>query len=315
MRVIAVAGGTGPVGKTIVDGLIAHGTYKVYVMSRSAKPFQGPGDLLQVDYTNADETRAAFEKANVDTVICAIGVATQGTNEAQKKLIRAAHAASSVKRFVISSFDMLHRKEDIELNPLTKYTFEAIDELEKTDLEYTRIANGWFLDYYGMPYWKTYLHPWINILSMKEKWAVIPGDGSAKANFITTQDMATFVAHLMDIDQWPRISSIFAQTLSFKELLQQAEKARGSKFEVAYDSLEKLKSGKISFSSKFPAIDFPGGDEAFFATLHYQAGLGRFLVPTDDVLDSRFPHIKPTTVAEVMEKSWANRETDEVERV
>ena len=35
MGIIAVAGGTGPVGKTIVDALVASGKHKIYVLSRS----------------------------------------------------------------------------------------------------------------------------------------------------------------------------------------------------------------------------------------------------------------------------------------
>lgn len=37
MGVIAVAGGTGQVGKALVDGLVAHGGHKVYVFSRSVR--------------------------------------------------------------------------------------------------------------------------------------------------------------------------------------------------------------------------------------------------------------------------------------
>jgi hypothetical protein len=99
--------------------------------------------------------------------------------------------------------------------------------LNKTDLEYTRIANGWFLDYYGMPHWKSYLHPWINVMNMEKRWAVVPGDGAAKANFITTQDMAQFVARLMDLERWSPITSIVAQTMSFNELVAMAEKVTG----------------------------------------------------------------------------------------
>jgi hypothetical protein len=96
--------------------------------------------------------------------------------------------------------------------------------LNETDLEYTRIANGWFLDYYGMPHWKTYLNPWINVINMEKRWAVVPGDGTAKANFITTQDMARFAARLMDLKSWSPITSIVAQTMSFNELVAMAEK-------------------------------------------------------------------------------------------
>jgi hypothetical protein len=110
---------------------------------------------------------------------------------------------------------------------LAKYTFEAINALEKTDLEYTRIVNGWFLDYYGMPYWKTSLHPWINILNMEERWAVIPGDGTAKATFITTQDLGRYVARLMDMPVWEKESTITGNEMQFNDLLALAEKIRG----------------------------------------------------------------------------------------
>lgn len=78
-----------------------------------------------------------------------------------------------------------------------------------------------------MPHWKTYLHPWINVLNMEKKWAVIPGDGSAKVNLITTQDMARFVARLMELQHWSPVSSIFGQTMSLEDLLRLAETVTG----------------------------------------------------------------------------------------
>lgn len=110
---------------------------------------------------------------------------------------------------------------------MAKYTFEAIDALEKTDLEYTRIVNGWFLDYYGMPHWKTSLHPWINILNMEQKWAVIPSDGAARATFITTQDLGRFLGRLMDAPAWDKESAIVGNEMQFNDLLDLAEKIRG----------------------------------------------------------------------------------------
>lgn len=125
-----------------------------------------------------------------------------------------------------------HRYRDIELSPLTRYTFEAINELEKTNLIYTRITNGWFLDYYGMPHWKCNLEPWINIINMKSKWAVIPADGNIQASFLTSQDMSRFVARLMDLEKWDTISAIRANTLTFNELVSAAETARGKSMSI-----------------------------------------------------------------------------------
>ncbi|KAF9774463.1 hypothetical protein IL306_007541 [Fusarium sp. DS 682] len=308
MDVIAVAGGTGSVGSTIVEGLVEYGKHKVYVFSRKEQPPKGAVNYLKVDYNDCDAITKALEEAGVNILICAISVVSQEANQAQKNLIQAAERSPTTERFVISSFDMLHVKEDIELSPLSRYTFEAIDELEKTNLTYTRIANGWFLDYYGMPYWKCNLEPWINIVNMKSKWAIIPGDGNVQASFLTSQDMSRFVARLMDLEKWDKISAIRANTLSFNELIAAAEKARGTKFDVAVDSLEKLKSGKISFFPDYPPIGHGEGDEAFFAMIHYQAGLGRYLVPRElPALDDKFPDLKVTTALEVMETAWKGK--------
>jgi hypothetical protein len=104
----------------------------------------------------------------------------------------------------------------IEINLLAKYTFKAIDALEKTNLEYTRVVNG-----------ETSLHPWINILNVEERWAVIPGDGTATATFITTQDLGRFVGRLMDVPVWETESTITGNEMTFNDLLALAEEFRG----------------------------------------------------------------------------------------
>ncbi|KAM0366831.1 hypothetical protein ACHAPZ_005012 [Fusarium culmorum] len=236
MKVIAVAGGTGSVGSSIVDGLVEYGKHKVFALSRSERPTKGAVNYLKVDYSDVDATTKALEGANVNIVICAIAVISPESNQAQKNLIQAAAQSRPTERFVISSFDALHMKEDVEIAPWWGYTFEAIDMLEKTSLVYTRIANGWFLDYYGMPHWKTNLEPWLNVLNMESKWAAIPGDGGVQASFVTSQDMSRFVARLMDADEWDQISAIRGVTLSLDELLQMAEKARGKLFITGLES-------------------------------------------------------------------------------
>jgi hypothetical protein len=71
--------------------------------------------FLQADYNNPAKISQDLEHAGVDTLICALGVATPETNQAQRNLIQACNSASTVKRFVISSFDMLHRKEYVQI--------------------------------------------------------------------------------------------------------------------------------------------------------------------------------------------------------
>ncbi|TDZ24358.1 Oxidoreductase BOA1 [Colletotrichum orbiculare MAFF 240422] len=292
MAIVAVAGGSGPVGRSIVDGLVAHGGHKVFVISRSSRPAKDGVQYLVVDYNDIQGTSSSLETSQVDTVISAMGVVTAEASASQIQLVKAANKSSTTRRFVVSAYDMLHKREQVAHFPMAQYTFEAIDELDGTDLEYTRVVNGFFLDYYGMPHWKTHLHPWINFVNVEKKWAVIPGDGSAKANFITTQDMARFIARLMELDKWSKVSSIVADTLSISEVLEIAERVRGTNFNVVHDDLEKLKSGKISFIEKFPDIGASLDEaEKLFASIHYYAGTGAVLVPTEDALNSKFPDI------------------------
>lgn len=129
MKVIAVAGGTGSVGSTIVDGLVEYGNHKVFALSRTVIPLEthvsffmsswsyqerpstGAVNYLKVDYSDIDATTKALEEANVNTVICAIAVISPESNQAQKNLIQAAAQSRPTKRFVISSFDALHMEE------------------------------------------------------------------------------------------------------------------------------------------------------------------------------------------------------------
>lgn len=190
--------------------------------------------------------------------------------------------------------------------PTAKWALDADRAVAETTLEHTRIVNGLFLDYYGMPQWKSHLHPWVNAVNVKAKWAAIPGVGSAKVSFITSQDMATFTTRLMDLDTWSPVSSIIGNVASFQDILDLAEKARGEKFSVKYDSIHDLRNGKISFPDFLgTGLEDTGvSTESVLARFHYISGTGGYLVQTDDPLDAKFPDVKITTPADVIESSW-----------
>ncbi|PLB49880.1 NAD(P)-binding protein [Aspergillus steynii IBT 23096] len=295
MGIIAVAGGTGSVGRTIVEALIEHGKHKVIVLSRKPPSSADIFDTLQVDYNDIEATASSFEAQNIDTVICAFGMVSDESSDTQIKLIHAANQSSCTRRFVVSEFDMLFKEEHIPYIPTAKWAFDALRVIEKTDLEHTRVVNGMFLDYYGLPHWKT-------------EWAVIPGDGETGVSFITTQDLGRFVARLMDVEEWPPVSCFAGVTASFNEILSIAEKARGEKFSVKYEDLETLEKGKISFP-EFEDAGFEGSghsDEAIFALFHRFAAMGDYYVPPERALDGRFPDVKVTTAEELM-TVWRGR--------
>ncbi|KAB8070676.1 hypothetical protein BDV29DRAFT_197865 [Aspergillus leporis] len=306
MRIVAVAGGTGSVGQTIVEALVAYDKHKVVVLTRKARTPSNNVTFLEVDYGDVGGMSKSLEAANVETVICAFGMESDAISKAQVNLIRAADMSASTKRFVISGYDMLFKEEHTSWLPTAKWAFEANHAVEKTNLEYTRVVNGLFLDYYGLPHWKSHLKPWVNAVNVEGKWAVLPGDGLAKVNFITSHDMARFVARLMDLSEWLPVSYIAGQTATFKDILLLAENTRGEHFSVKHESLEDLRNGRISFPEFYDTgLESAGqSTETIFALFHYISGTGGYTVPSDDTLDSRFPDIRITTAAEVIESSW-----------
>lgn len=131
MKAIAVAGGTGGVGRTIVDALVKYGKHEVYVLSRSVRchtavqrtsltidpqdrPTDGSARLLKFDYEDIEGGSKALEEADISIVISTISVVTPATNQAQINLIRAAEKSSCTERFVVSSFDLLHLEEYVK---------------------------------------------------------------------------------------------------------------------------------------------------------------------------------------------------------
>ncbi|CAI6094927.1 unnamed protein product [Clonostachys chloroleuca] len=213
-------------------------------ISEKSKPRRQHPSAVQKSYPHRASTNFSLSttilkpplrpcsKRKIDTLISAISVRDEKASEAQINFIRVFHLSSTTRGFIVSAYDKLQVPEHASLTPRVKYTLDAQGGLEITDLSYTRVVNGLFFDYYGMPHRKTSLHPWLNVVNVEKRWAVIPGDGSAKADFITSQDLGTFIGRLMDLDHWDRVSSTVSNTMTMS-----------CKLKVVHDSLDKLKSG------------------------------------------------------------------------
>ncbi|KAE8154880.1 hypothetical protein BDV25DRAFT_135522 [Aspergillus avenaceus] len=308
MGIIAVAGGTGSIGRTIVEALVERGAHDVFVLTRKARESDNV-KFLAVDYGDVNGIAQALEEARVDTVICAFGMESDAISQAQINLIHAAERSTVTKRFMVSGYDMLFKDEQMTWLPIARWARDADKAVAATNLEHTRVVNGLFLDYYGIPHWKSYLKPWINGVHVPGKWAVLPGDGLSPINFVTTKDMARFVTRLMDSSGWKPVSFIAGQTTTFKEICEIAERARGERFFVQYESLESLRNGRISFP-EFVETGLEGSGqstESIFAMFHLTSATGGYTITSDDTLDRRFPDIHITTAEEVIESSWRGR--------
>ncbi|GKT56080.1 hypothetical protein ColTof4_13864 [Colletotrichum tofieldiae] len=103
---VAVAGGTGGLGRALVEAISAKGKRKVS---------GSPGDnsnihFVAVDYSDVNSLVAVLEDHSVDTVISAVNNIT-GENQSELNLINAAEKSKTTNRFIPSYFGIPYLPE------------------------------------------------------------------------------------------------------------------------------------------------------------------------------------------------------------
>lgn len=102
-----------------------------------------------------------------------------------------------------------------------------MDLLETTDLEWTLVVNGIFLDYYAMPHIKTTLQPNVMVLDIQNRSAAVPGSGDVPVTFTYSYDVVRFIAALLDMPRWSKESRIIGDTVTWNEFVRMAEEVTG----------------------------------------------------------------------------------------
>lgn len=101
MVVIAVAGGTGNVGRTIVEVLSESTEYKVIILARKTPESSvSLAPVYVTDYNDIQGVTDLLSSQNVHTVISTISVTTEAASTAQVNLIKAAAKSPTIKRFI-----------------------------------------------------------------------------------------------------------------------------------------------------------------------------------------------------------------------
>ena len=102
-----------------------------------------------------------------------------------------------------------------------------MEEINKTNLEWSQFYNGFFLDYYGMPYIQSHLSPVTFVVDMESKTAVIPGTGDEPFSLTYSRDIGKFVAATLDLPQWDREFWVRGETTTWNEVVRKAERITG----------------------------------------------------------------------------------------
>ncbi|BCS25504.1 uncharacterized protein APUU_50215S [Aspergillus puulaauensis] len=301
---VAVAGGTGGVGRTIFE-VLSSSSHQGFVLSR--RPSSDNAPIITVDYDNIDDLTAVLESWKIHTVISAFAVEGDSLSKAQANLIEAAKQSKETKRFIPSSFAIPYPQNALQVLPQLKDYFDAIETLQKSDLEWTVFHNGIFLDYFGGPAMKSYLKPNVFVIDIANKVAAIPGDGNAPVTFTYTFDLAKFIVASLSLEKWPQESKVIGDEMTWNEFVSLVENTLDCKFKVHYDSVDKLKAFEITELPGHRALyeHFPKKAFAWFMSIFELFTTdGQSCISKEGSLNDQFPHIKPLTVKGMLEQYW-----------
>ncbi|KAH7144174.1 nmrA-like family protein [Dactylonectria estremocensis] len=294
---VAIAGGTGVMGKTLADVLARQTTHQALILTRK----------FVVDYSDVASLTSFLQEHQIHTVISAFGINATSLAISQINLIKAAEASSATKRFIPSSFAIDYPRAGPAILPPLQSYFDSLDALEKTSLEWAVVNNGTFLDYYAPPTLKSHYKHGTVVLDIPNAAAGIPGTGDEPQTFTYTFDVARFTIAALDLPSWPRQLRIVGDTLTYNEFVKLAEAARGVKFDVKYDDLEKLR--------RFEITELPGHLEdykgfpkhvllPFLSIFQRWMAEGHGFVPKEGSLNEKFPEIETLTATKLMDQYW-----------
>ncbi|KAK5046584.1 hypothetical protein LTR84_007345 [Exophiala bonariae] len=312
---IVLAGGTGNLGREILDALIEKGTHELSVFTRSDGAYpdlekQGVR-VLKVNYDDQDGLTAALK--GVEVVLSFVVAQSDPEGMAQKNLIDASVAAE-VKRFAPSEWASRsgagpqYASKDI----VSDYLREI--NKDKRVLEYSLFQLGFFTNYLGSPHKTTKHVQLFNIhVDVENRRAIAPEGDDLKWTFTTVQDVARVVAEAVDYQGiWPEIGGVNGHTLTNAELLKIVEEIRGP-ISIERVTRADLEAGRLN-TTWAPKIEHPSippehrtrelSDKVISRTL--LAGLKGSWVVSDE-WNKLLPHVKFTKVDEFLRSvNWGS---------
>lgn len=212
---VAIAGATGNLGPTIVQGLVDAG-FEVTVLSQSGNTSSLPSAVktAKVDYSSQESLISALK--GQEAFISAIP-----QHDQQPALIDAAIAAR-VQRFIPSEFGSnIAGNSNVAALPVFKGKKITQEYLQKksSDISYTLINNGLFLD------WGIQAGV---LLNLKGGPTRIFDGGNDKHSFTTLSDVAQAIVGVLKNPKETRNRAVYVQTaaLSQNEAIEIAEKAK-----------------------------------------------------------------------------------------
>ncbi|KAF1976170.1 NAD(P)-binding protein [Bimuria novae-zelandiae CBS 107.79] len=155
-RVVAIAGGSGGLGRALVNAL-KKSTYTPLILARKVTLFRianAPLEeelgvpVLQANYSDLDSLVQLLGSHNIDTVVSTISN-YDNSHFAEASLIKAAEQSIVTHRYIPSVWSAFDYGENQE-NALAASRLALINALRGTPLEWTALYTGTFLDFYAI---------------------------------------------------------------------------------------------------------------------------------------------------------------------
>ncbi|PVH91807.1 NAD(P)-binding protein [Periconia macrospinosa] len=314
MVVVAVAGGTGAVGRTLLDTIAKSSEHHAIVLSRTAGPsstYHG-FERVALDYDNIDQVEGILKQHHVDIVVSCLVLVDDESAMAQISLIRAAAQSKTVTRFIPTEFYLDFHAPIPGSDLLANYQLEAEEELLRhPQLTFTLLRAGIFLDHLTMPYnpKKTYIAPFWAFVDIEYEKCVFPEDGSFPLILSHSTDVAAYIERLCGLpaNKWPRQSLVASNRLEVRDLDLLIQKVTGKQFQIAHDRQEDIVEGQITQlpSNKGVMTDF-------LRKVEHQIMLSMLskahVLPGKDLAEL-FPEVQPTKIENFLEAGWDMKKT------
>ena len=295
-QTVLVLGSTGMLGTKIVKALLDKGETEVRAMicpgsydnhQEDIDAIKAKGaKIVEGDLMKPESLLPVFEGVNV--VVSAVGN-NQTTVPGQKNAIDAAKK-QGVKRFIPSDFSVDYRKLDYGDNDNLDLRKQVLEYLQQSGLEYTLILNGAFIDIIPTPFM-----PQFDLDNGVFKYW---GDGETPIDMTTTEDTAKYVAEAVSDRQLANTAlEVAGEVLTMKHLKTAYEDATGNKLEVQH--LGSVGDLKRWIEDKKQTAESP----VEYIPQQYEYAMVSGKGKLDNIQNSRYPHIKPLTVAEYIKQA------------
>ncbi|EXF83879.1 NmrA-like family protein [Colletotrichum fioriniae PJ7] len=261
---IAIAGGSGNVGREILDALVARGKHEILILSRKDDPATDFGlgvKWVKTSYTDVAHLTQVLE--GVHTVLSFVAGPADPTNvvqrDTQKNLIDASIKAG-VRRFAPSEWasSKFEHMFWYGFKEETRKYLASINK-DKKVLEYCLFQPGLFTNYMTYPFSSSkHVQLFETPFNFYQRRAlVVDGGEDAIITFTTAQDLARVVALAVEYEgEWPLIGGIQGAQVSVRQLIALGEKIRGATFDVTKLKSDDLKAGVVK-APWFPKVEHP----------------------------------------------------------